>query len=164
MPRPLNDQRCFEDIQLIAGPPPANPPLAVAILIVTLSLAGPFLFLRAGPPNLWLAGATLALAFAGIAALTGAIDAQIKRHADRAIRARAVISPACITFLPTPARPTSRHFMAAQVKSVHLLEAALIVHTTEHHPAPGRHILRFGQLASPRDQLAKAINALLASS
>ena len=162
--RIVSDHPSLAETHLIAGPPPANPPLAVALLIVVLSLVAPVLFLRAGPPNLWLAFATLALAFAGIAALFGAIASQTKRHADRAVRARATISLTGITFLPTPIRSTSRHFSAREVKHVRLVDGALIVQTTELHPSPGRHILRFGRLASPRGQLQQAIDALLSSS
>lgn len=154
--RILPSQSSAHEIQLIAGPPAATPPLPVAILIVLLSLAAPFLFLRAGHPSLWLTSAAFALACAGIVA----IEAQAKRHADRAIRARATISPSGISFLPTPARPSSHHFSRDEIKHVHLLATALIVHTTEDHAAPGRHVLRFGRLASWRDQLLQSLQSL----
>jgi hypothetical protein len=159
----LSDRPGTAETPLIAGPPPANPPLLVALLIVVLSLTAPVLFLRAGRPSLWLMSAILALAFAGILAFVSAIEAQAKRRADHAIRARAIISPAGITFLPTPTRQTSRYFSAQHVKHASLLDGALIVTVTDLHPSPGRHVLRFGQLACPRAQLLDAIATLMSS-
>jgi hypothetical protein len=145
---------------LIAGPPPANPPLLVAIMLIALGLAAPILFLKAGAPSPLFGIAVLALAAAGIITAFGAVSAQLRRRADSAIRPRASITPAGITLRPHAAG-AEQHFAAAQIKTAQLFPGALVIQTAPEHPKPGRHVLRFGKLATPREELNAAISALL---
>lgn len=145
------------EIQLIAGPPPANPPLLVALSLVGLSIVAPFLFLKAGSPSLLLGIAVLALAGAGIITMSGAATAQLRRRADTAIRPRASITKAGITLHVHPVSGTAQHFPAGQIHSARLLPGALVIQTAKDHPKPGRHVLRFGKLATPRTALEAAL-------
>ncbi len=145
---------------LIAGPPPANPPLFLAILILAVSLTGPFLFTRAGAPSLLLAIAAAALGAAGLLALLSAIRAQRQRRADSALRCRASITADGIIFHPTRHRPTTDFFAKPDIEAVQLFPRALVVITAKTHAKPGRHRLTFGDLAIPRADLAAAIAAL----
>jgi hypothetical protein len=145
---------------LIAGPPSANPPFPIACALAGLSLAAPILFLKSGAPGPLLAIAILALAGAGIITMAAAVAAQRRRRADSAIRPRATISSRGITLHPSPAHTTARHFAAADIHSATLLPHALVIHTLPHHPKPGRHVLRFGNLHTPRETLAAALRPL----
>lgn len=146
-----------DETWLQAGPPPANPPLFLAALIIGISLTAPVLFSMAGAPSLLLAIAAFALAAAGIIALISAISAQRKRRGDATIRRRARISAAGIAF-HRQAEPCEPELFAREhIRRVFLAGGALIVDTTPDHPNPGRHRLHFGKLATPRGELAAAI-------
>jgi hypothetical protein len=144
---------------LVAGPPSANPPLPIACAIAGLSFVAPFLFLKAAPPGPLLGIAIIALAGAGIIAMVAAVAAQRRRRADAAIRSRATITADGITLHPGPAG-SAQHFAAALIRSANLLPHALVIQTTEEHPKPGKHVLRFGKLHTPREALAAALLAL----
>jgi len=146
-----------DEIHLIAGPPPANPPLLIAVTLVGLSIVAPFLFLRAGSPSVLLGIAVLALAGAGIITMSGAAAAQIRRRADAAVRPRASIAKTGITLQAHPVSGIVQHFPAGQIHSARLFAGTLVIHTTRDHPKPGRHILRFGKLATPRAGLEAAL-------
>lgn len=146
------------EVHLIAGPPPANPPLLVAVILVVLGIAAPFLFLQAGSPSLLFGAAVLALAGAGIITMCAAAAAQLRRRADAAIRRRASISASGITLHPAAPAGAVRHFPADQIHSARLVPGALVIQTAKHHPAPGRHVLRFGKLATPRAALQAALD------
>jgi hypothetical protein len=152
-------EQALEEIHLIAGPPPANPPFFVAIMLVGLSIVAPFLFLQAGSPSLLLGIAILALAGAGVIAASGAVTAQLRRRADAAIRPRASVTKAGITLHPHPVSAIAQHFPAGQIRSARLFTGTLVIHTTKEHPKPGRHVLRFGKLATSRAALAAALSA-----
>jgi len=145
---------------LVAGPPPANPPLLVAMLIVALGLAAPILFLKAGSPSPLFGIAILALAAAGIITAFGAVSAQLRRRADSTIRPRASITQAGITLRPHTAG-AEEYFAATQIKTAQLFPGALVIHTAPEHPKPGRYVLRFSNLATPREELNAALSALL---
>jgi hypothetical protein len=154
---PLESNAPGYEIQLIAGPPPANPPLLVAFMLVGLSIAAPFLFLQAGRPGPLLGLAILALAGAGIITMSGAAAAQLRRRADAAIRPRASITKAGITLHAGPVSGTTRHFPAGQIHWARLSPGALVILTAKDHPKPGRHVLRFGKLTTPRAALEAAL-------
>ncbi len=145
------------EIHLIAGPPPPNPPLIIALILVGLSVIAPFLFLKAGSPSLLLGIALLALAGAGVITMSGAATAQLRRRADAAIRPRASITKAGITLHAHPVSGIAQHFPAGQIHSARLLPGALVIQTAKDHPKPGRHVLRFGKLATPRPALEAAL-------
>lgn len=147
------------ETHLIAGPPSANPPFAIACAIAGLSLVAPILFLKSGAPGPLLGIAILALAGAGIITMVAAVAAQRRRRADSAVRPRATITPDGITLHPGPAGG-AQHFEAAVIHSASLLPRALVIQTTEEHPKPGRHVLRFGQLHTKREALAAALQPL----
>lgn len=142
---------------LIAGPPGASPPLLVALLLVALSIVAPFLFLRAGAPSLLFGIAVLALAAAGIITLIAAISAQLRRRADAAMRPRARINAGGITLQAKPDNNSSLHFTAAQIASARLHGGTLVIQTIKSHPKPGRYVLRYGKLVTPRDALIAAL-------
>jgi len=141
---------------LVAGPPGANPPLPIACAIAGLSLVAPFLFIKSGAPGPLLGIAIVALAGAGIITMSAGVAAQRRRRADSAIRPRATITPDGITLYPSPAAG-ARHFETAVIRSASLLPHALVIQTTEKHPKPGRHVLRFGKLHTPRETLTAAL-------
>jgi hypothetical protein len=141
---------------LIAGPPGANPPLPIACGIAGLSFVAPFLFLKSGTPGPLLGIAILALAGAGIITVVAAVAAQRRRRADAAVRPRATITPYGITLHPSPAG-AAQHFEAAVIHSANLLPHALVIQTTEEHPKPGRHVMRFGKLYTKRESIAAAL-------
>jgi hypothetical protein len=142
---------------LIAGPPPANPPAFIVIIILGLSITAPFLFLRAGAPSPFFGIILLALAAASIITMSAAVKAARRRRADGAVRLRASITSTGITFHPGPTALDRQHFPASSIKSTHLLPNALIIQTIAPHPNPGRHVLRFGKLAIPRQTLQQAL-------
>jgi hypothetical protein len=149
-----------DEIHLIAGPPPANPPLFVAFILVALSIAAPFLFLQAGSPSLLFGVAVLALAGAGLITMSSAAAAQLRRRADATIRPRASITKAGITLHTGPPAGSAQHFPAGQIQAARLVSGALVIHTAKDHPNPGRHVMRFGKLATPRASLEAALAEL----
>jgi len=151
--------KAAREIHLIAGPPPANPPLLVAVMLVALGITAPFLFLQAGGPSVLLGLAVLALAGAGIIAMSGAVAAQLRRRADAAIRPRASISGDGITFHAGALSGIEQNFPAGQIHSARLLPGAIVIQTAKDHPKPGRHVLRFSTLATPRAELEAALTA-----
>jgi len=145
------------EVHLIAGPPPANPPLLIALMLLALGIAAPFLFLKAGSPSLLFGIAIVALAGAGIITMSAAVTAQLRRRADAAIRPRASITKAGITLHPGPQAATARHFHASDIHLARLYPGSLVIQTVAPHPKPGRHVLRFGKLATPRAPVEAAL-------
>lgn len=162
--QPVTTQSKISETLLIAGPPPASPPLFIAVLLVALSLFAPFFFLRAGSPSLFLGIAALALALAGIITLYGAVSSIRKRRADAAMRPRARISAAGITLHPSPNEHSTQHIAAEHIAAARLMAGALIVQTAKSHPNPGRYVLRYGKLTTPRDALVAALAAFTGQS
>ncbi len=151
----------FHDIQLIAGPPAANPPIFLAALIILVSVSGPYLFAAAGVPNHFLAVASGSLAIAGFITALAAASAQKRRRADSQPRARALITPGGITFLPTAINNAAQVFPLEHIAAVRLLPRALIVDTLKLHPKPGRHRLIFGTpIVTAPEALTAAIEVL----
>lgn len=146
--------------ELHAGPPPANPPLFLAVIIVGISIAAPWLFARAGAPSLLLGAAALALGIAGIITIFSTAIAHQKRQADREIRLRASISPSGVSFYRKPAPASVEFFPLKHIKKIWLLKGALVLDTTPDHPKPGRHRLVFSQLASPYNEVNAAVASL----
>jgi hypothetical protein len=153
----LNSEEAAGEIDLIAGPPPANPPLFIAVILVGLGITAPFLFLKAGSPSLLFGIAVVALAGAGIITMSAAAAAQLRRRADAAIRPRASITKAGITLHAHPVSGIVLHFPAGHIRSARLLPGALVIQTAKAHPNPGRYVLRFGKLATPRAALEAAL-------
>jgi hypothetical protein len=148
------------ETHLIAGPASATPPFGIACVLTGLSVAAPILFLSSGAPGPLLGIAALALAGAGIITMAAAVAAQRRRRADSAVRPRATITREGITLHPSPANPRPRHFGAADIHSASLLPHALVIQTKTNHPEPGRHVLRFGKLDTPREALTAALTSL----
>jgi hypothetical protein len=128
------------------------------MLLVALSLIAPFLFLGTGAPNVLLGVASLALATAGVIAASAAVRGQLRRRADATIRPRASIAQSGITLHQYPtSRRADRHFAATEIKYARLTPGALIIQTAGAHAKPGRHVLRFGKLTTPREALLVAL-------
>jgi hypothetical protein len=142
---------------LLAGPAAASPPLFIAIALVALSIAGPFIFVADGTPSLLLGICALAVALAGLLTMLAAIRAQTKRRADAAIRRRVSITAAGITLHPTTAAADNLHFPWHQIENTQLMPAAFILHAGDTAPRPGRHGLRFGKLVTPREDILAAL-------
>ncbi len=166
----LNDtgQPAPEDINgaetsLIAGPPAASPPLAIALMLLGLSIAGPFIFVADGTPSLLLGITALAVAVAGMITMAAAIRAQIRRHADAAIRRRVGIGTAGIIFYPTFQASDNQHFSWGDIINVQLAPAAFIVHAGPAAARPGRHAIRFGKLVTPRSDIISALDEATAN-
>jgi hypothetical protein len=155
---PMNDQA--EDVNLVAFPPPPKPPLVIALAIILAGLIAPFLFLRAGSPSPFLAIAALALALAGVFALAGALHGRGRRLVDPNCRLRARISGTGITLYNSPPPAPGVFFPTHQISKIHLLPGALIIHTAETYPTPGRHVVRFSKLQTPRSDIIAAIKPL----
>lgn len=146
--------------ELIAGPPAASPPLAIAFMIVGLSVAGPFIFLRDGTPSLLLGVTAVAVALAGLITMLAAIRAQQRRAADAALRPRVSISPSGVTLHPTPDAADDLHFPRAQIGGAQLLAAAFTLTAGPMAARPGRHVIRFGKLVTPRPDIISALEAM----
>jgi hypothetical protein len=144
---------------LLAGPATASPPLFIAIALVALSIAGPFIFVADGTPSLLLGICALAVAVAGLLTMLAAIRAQTRRRADAAIRRRVSITAEGITLHPTRAETDNLHFPWNEIENTHLMPAAFILHAGAAAPRPGRHGLRFGKLVTPREDILAALNA-----
>jgi hypothetical protein len=144
---------------LLAGPAAASPPLFIAIALVALSIAGPFIFVADGTPSLLLGICALAVALAGLLTMLAAIRAQAKRRADAAIRRRVSITAAGITLHPTRAEADNLHFPWDAIEATRLMPAAFILHAGDAAPKPGRYGLRFGKLVTPREDILAALAA-----
>lgn len=158
-PSRLQSASTPEGTYLLAGPAAASPPLFIAVAIVALSIAGPFIFVADGTPSLLLGICALAVALAGLLTMLAAIRAQTKRRADAAIRRRVSITAAGITLHPTTAATDNLHFPWDDIENTHLMPAAFILHAGDAAPRPGRHGLRFGKLVTPREDILAALNA-----
>jgi len=145
------------EVELIAHPAPANPPLAVTLAIILAGLVAPFLFLRANTPSPLLGLASLALGLAGIITFAGAVHARRRFRSDPACRLRALISADGITLFKAPPPASGLFFPAGQIAKVHLIQGALIIHTAGSYPLPGRHAIRFGKLSGPPGPIHAAI-------
>jgi hypothetical protein len=143
---------------LVAGPPAASPPLLIAVALVALSIAGPFVFLAYGTPSPLLGITALAVALAGMLTMLAAIRAQLRRRADPAPRRRVSISPAGITLHPTLSTADDLHFRWENIDKAYLMPAAFIVHAGHAAPRPGRYAVRFGKLITPRAEIMSALD------
>jgi len=144
-------------IQLLAGPPPANPPIFIAAIIVVLSLVAPILFLKTGAPGPLLGIAALALAVAGIVTASAAVKARLQRQSDLAVRPRVTVNADGITLHRKPAPAPAEFFPFDHIDEARLLAGTLILRINTANPAPGRHILRFGGPVSNRELLLAAL-------
>ena len=145
------------ETHLVAGPPAASPPLIVAIMLVALSIAAPFVFLKDGSPSILLGVTAIAVALAGMITMVAAVRAQFRRRADAASRRRVSISPAGITLLPTLSELDNLYFAWDHIDAAHLMGATFIVHADKAAPKPGRYAVRFGKLVTPRPDIITAL-------
>ncbi len=145
--------------KLVAGPPTASPPLTIALLIVAMSFAAPFIFVADGSPSPLLGIAMIAVALAGIITLGAAIRAAGRRRADSTARTRVTISEAGITLHPTPHTRDDQHFPWHHIAGTHMARAAFFVHAAAGAPKPGRYAVRFGKLATARADILAALNS-----
>jgi len=145
---------------MIAGPPAASPPLAIALMLVGLSIAGPFIFVADGTPSLLLGITALAVALAGMITMVAAIRAHIRRRADITARPRVGIGPEGITFYPTLQPSDNLHFSWNDITNVQVAPAAFIVHAGPTAPRPGRHAIRFGKLVTSRSDIISALDEI----
>lgn len=146
-----------KEAALIAGPPRASPPLGIALMLVALSVAGPFIFLADGTPSLLLGITAVAVALAGMITMLAAIRAHRRRRADATPRQRVSIRRHGITFHPTPEPTGNLHFPWEHIERVHVAPAAFILEAGPAAAKPGRHTIRFGKLVTPRTDIIAAI-------
>ena len=146
--------------KLVAGPPSASPPFTIALLIVGMSFAAPFIFVADGSPSPLLGIAMIAVALAGIITLAAAIRAAGRRRADSAARTRVSISEAGITLHPTPRERDDLHFPWQHIAGTHMAQTAFFVHAASGAPKPGRHAVRFGKLSTQRADILAALGSL----
>lgn len=145
------------ETQLIAGPPAASPPLLIAVMLVALSIAAPFIFLKDGSPSLLLGLTAVSVALAGMITMVAAVRAQLRRRDDAQARRRVSISRNGITLYPTPSEADNLHFDWDNIDTAHLLPAAFIVQADKAAPNPGRYAIRFGKLITPRPDILTAL-------
>jgi hypothetical protein len=157
-PAPDSPQAAGTTTYLVAGPPSASPPLFIAVALVALSIAGPFIFVAYGTPSLLLGITALAVALAGMLTMLAAIRAQLRRRADAASRRRVSISQAGITLHPTLSTADDLHFLWENIDNAYLMPAAFIVHAGHSAPKPGRYAVRFGKLMTPRADIISALD------
>jgi hypothetical protein len=148
--------------ELIAGPPSASPPLLIAVMLVALSIAGPFIFVADGTPSLLLGITAVAVALAGMITMLAAVRAQLRRRADAAARRRVSISHHGITLHPTPAPSGDVHFPWEHITGVQVATAAFILQAGPEAAKPGRHAIRFGKLVTPRRHITSVVDAFQA--
>jgi hypothetical protein len=146
-------------VELVAHPAPPNPPLVIALAIFIAGLLAPYLFLHTGSPSPFLGIACVALAIAGIIALVGAIDGQKRFRADRNCRLRARIAASGVTIFRAPPPSIGLFFPIDQIGNLHVTPGLLVIHTTQTHPSPGRHAIRFGKTAGDPEAIYAAIRA-----
>jgi hypothetical protein len=152
----------FLGAELVAGPPAASPPIFVALLIVAMSIIGPFLFLSTGSPSLLFGITAVALALAGMITMVAALRAATRRRADLTPRRRVSISSAGVTLHPTSYFDDDLHFAWEHIASTQLTSAAFFLHTHPIAPRPGRYAVRFGRLITPRSEIVAALGQLQA--
>jgi len=155
----LGSQVQPDGIYLVAGPPAASPPLLIAVALVALSIAGPFIFVAYGTPSLLLGITALAVALAGMLTMLAAIRAQMRRRSDATSRRRVSIGRAGITLHPTTSEADDLHFVWNDIENAQLLPSAFIVHAKHSAPKPGRYAIRFGKLGTPRADIIAALDA-----
>jgi hypothetical protein len=158
--QPVADPAYGVETSLIAGPAAASPPLAIALMLVGLSIAGPFIFVADGTPSLLLGITAVAVAIAGMITMAAAIRAHVRRRGDASLRRRVGISNAGITFYPTLQAADNLHFCWEDITNVQVAPAAFIVHAGLSAPRPGRHAIRFGKLVTPRSDIISALHEI----
>ena len=158
LPPPGLPEKPAAGIDLVAGPPAPSPPLLIALALVALSIAGPFIFVADGTPSLLLGITALAIALAGMLTMLAAIRAQLRRRADPESRRRASISQAGITLHPGIFAADDLYFPWENVDNAYLMPAAFIVHAGSSAPKPGRYAVRFSKLATPRAAIIAALD------
>jgi hypothetical protein len=162
----LNDEMQGSDTtrraeaDLIAGPPAASPPLTIALMLVALSIAGPFIFVTDGTPSLLLGITAVAVAIAGMITMVAAGRAYVRRRADAAARRRVRISFSGITFYPSVETSNSIFFSWDHITNVHVTQSAFIVQAGPAALKPGRHAIRFGKLVTPRADILSALEEI----
>jgi hypothetical protein len=157
--QPGSDKVSRNEAELVAGPPAASPPLTIAVMIVALSIAGPYIFLADGTPSLLLGITAVAVAVAGMITMIAAGRAFLRRRADAAARRRVSISPAGITLHPTREAADDLHFAWEHITAANLMRAVFFVHAGPAAPNPGRHAIRFGKLVTPRSDIISVLDA-----
>jgi hypothetical protein len=157
---PNQDAPLRPAVDLVAGPAAASPPLFIALMLVALSIAAPYIFLADGTPSLLLGITAVAVAVAGMITMAAAIRAQLKRRADATARRRVRISAAGITLYPHPEPSASLQFPWDHITNVQVTQSAFIVHAGPAGPLPGRHAVRFGKLVTRRADIVSALDNL----
>jgi hypothetical protein len=158
--RQPNGNAWGDEISLIAGPPAASPPLFIALMLVGMSIAGPFIFLKDGTPSPLLGITAIAVAIAGMITMIAAMRAQRRRRADSTARRRVGITRAGITFYPTLHPGDNVQFAWEDITSVQMAPAAFILHAGPQAAKPGRHAIRFGKLVTPRSDILLALDGI----
>ncbi|MCF3946878.1 hypothetical protein AiwAL_13260 [Acidiphilium sp. AL] len=150
------------ELPLRAGPPPTSPPLPIALMIASLGIIGPILFVRVAVPSPFLSIAALLLPIAGIIALFGSVESLRRRHADRTVRTRAVIGKEGILLLSRPGE--SEHHPWSGIAAAHATKSSLTLHLKGETGKRTRRAIRYGGLETPVDLIESRIRAGLASS
>lgn len=154
----LAEDPAAAETAVVAGPPAASPPLAVALMLVGLSIAGPFIFVADGTPSLLLGITGITVAIAGMITMAAAVRAQIRRRADASPRRRVGIGAGGITLYPTLKATEDMHFPWQHITDVQVAPAAFIIHAGPGAPKPGRHAIRFGKLVTPRFDIISVLD------
>jgi hypothetical protein len=129
----------------------------MAMMLVALSITAPFIFVADGTPSLLLGITAVAVALAGMITMLAAIRAHRRRRADAAPRQRVSIQRHGITFHPTAEPADNLHFPWEHIENIHVAPAAVILQASPAAAKPGRHVIRFGKLVTPRSEIIAAI-------
>jgi hypothetical protein len=147
-------------VDFFAGPAKPNISTPIALSIVFASFLAPILFLSAGAASPLLGISVIALAAAGIITVFGAVNARQRTRNDPHVRMRARIGAEGITLYAAPAPAPGQFFPAGQITNARLFKNSLVVLTTDSHPAPGRHAVRFGKAVNRHEDITAALAAI----
>ncbi|HQT62156.1 MULTISPECIES: hypothetical protein [unclassified Acidiphilium] len=139
------------ELALRAGPARPNPPLPIALMILLLGLAAPFVFVRTAQPSPFLTMMALLLPLAGTIAVIGAVESMRRLRADRAIRARAVIGVEGITLHRKPA--DAEHHAWTDIASADVTATVLTLILRGEGGKRVRRAVRYGRLETPVEML-----------
>lgn len=136
-----------DELALRAGPPPVSPPLPLSLMIFGLGILGPFVFVRAAVPSVYLTAVALLVPVAGTVAVIGSVESMRRRHGDREVRTRAVIGPAGISLLARPGE--TEHHAWADIAAAEANASMLVLHLRGEGGRHTRRAIRYGGLETP---------------
>ena len=140
-----------DDLALRAGPAKNSPPLPVALMILLLGLAAPFVFVHTARPSPFLTAMALLLPLSGTIAVIGSVESMRRRHGDRAVRTRAVIGADGVALLRRPAE--TEHHVWADIAAAEVTPTTLTLQVRGEDGKRLRRAIRYAGLETPVEML-----------